>query len=191
MCNLVFPSAGFPGRHCVGAEAAVNFSRFPALASLTKPCLPGSELAHQLGGRGAARSSQPPLLPPGSGGRGVNPRPRPTIAETRGGTLWGSPGHMEQRKRENAHSVSVPTCQRLYTQPGVHLLTIVWALCLWGDFRDLRGVEGGSAGTPEDGAARGHARALSLESCCLDSTPASLLLGPRDLGHFPCLLPHP
>ena len=51
LCNLVFPSAGFPGPHCVGAEATVTFSRLPALL---KPCLPEWELAHQPGGRGAA-----------------------------------------------------------------------------------------------------------------------------------------
>ena len=71
----------------------------------------------------------------------MNPRPGPTMAETRGGALWDSRPHA-QRKRENAHSVSVPTCQRPYTQPGVHLLTMVWAPLPLGDFRDLRGVEG-------------------------------------------------
>ena len=117
--SLINPVRAGTGGICVILFSLQPASRDPIVLAL-KPRLPSADSPRSLslvcrngssrissvvgGGGAAARSPQPPPLPPGSGGGRVKPCPHPTMAETRGGALWDSPGHMH-RERERTLSL--------------------------------------------------------------------------------------
>lgn len=164
LCNLVFPSAGFPGRHCAHTEASVTPSNSLCQAGARtwlSPVCPSKDprVTSELRPRPVllTPSLPPPASPPGLVRWSGAPHPAPHRHHQACKHVWLAQGHTELRREGNSCSMNVPTCQQLYSHHGP-VVGLPRGDALWGNSSDV----GGSTGAPGDRSARGYLGALGL-----------------------------